>query len=327
VLAVNLARDEDWSLVPAWLEAPAANWQEIIHLARQRSSNELLQRARWLGLAIARSEIPAANRTWFEIIAEGPRKRRHGNHRPRVLDLSSLWAGPLCGRLLAMLGAEVVKVESVSRLDGARSGQPVFFDTMNAGKLSVAIDFTTAAGRAQLGALLDRADIVIEASRPRALRQLGIDAETRIRKGNGQTWISITGYGRAFLRDQWIAYGDDAGVAGGLAELMRIASGQILFCADAIGDPLTGLHAALAAWAGYQQGGGRLLSIAMRDVVAQITNFDRPHSTSSLRARWQRWQRLASGEIAASAADFPRSQARALGADTAKVLRDWAVAC
>jgi hypothetical protein len=331
-LAVNLARDEDWSLVPAWLQAPAADWPQISELVIQRPADELVQRARWLGLAVVRSEIPPvnrawANRAWFTTIAEGPRKQRRENQRPRVLDLSSLWAGPLCGRLLAMLGAEVVKLESVSRPDGARSGSPVFFDAMNAGKLNVAIDLTTAAGCTQLSDLLDSADIVIEASRPRALRQLGIDAEARIRNGNGQTWISITGYGRRAPQDQWIAYGDDAGVAGGLTELLRMASGQTLLCADAIGDPLTGLHAALAAWAVYQQGGGRLLSIPMRDVVAQIANFDRPHSASALRTRWQGWQQLAAGEIAAPAADLPRGQARPLGADTAKVLRDWRVEC
>ena len=58
-----------------------------------------------------------------------------------VVDLSSMWAGPLCGQLLAQAGATVVKVESPARPDGTRAGPSAFFDWMNAGKLSYATDF------------------------------------------------------------------------------------------------------------------------------------------------------------------------------------------
>ncbi len=83
-----------------------------------------------------------------------------------VLDLSSLWAGPLAGRLLLESGARVVKVESVRRPDGARLGPPRFFARLNAGKASVALDLTTAVGRHQLSDLVAAADVVIAASRP-----------------------------------------------------------------------------------------------------------------------------------------------------------------
>ena len=79
-----------------------------------------------------------------------------------VADLSSMWAGPLCGGLLAAAGATVVKVEHPSRPDGTRSGEPAFFDWINRGKLSCAVDFDDEL----LRALLDTADIVIEGSRP-----------------------------------------------------------------------------------------------------------------------------------------------------------------
>lgn len=324
-LAINLARPEDWALLPAWLEAPAQTWPEVIEIVSRSAADNLLERARWLGLAVARSTLPEAPRSWFETLVEGP--RRSGSRRPRVVDLSSLWAGPLCGRLLSLLGAEVVKVESLARPDGARSGPADFFDAMNAGKASVALDFSSAEGRAQLAALLDQADIVIEASRPRALRQLGIDAEACVREGRGLTWISLTGYGRRAPQDQWIAYGDDAGVAGGLSELLRISSGELLFCADAIADPLTGLHAVLAAWAVHCEGGGRLLSIALHDVVTQVACFDRPDSERELRARAMQWQAMAQAQILAPLAQKPTSPARSLGADTATVLSEWGLAC
>jgi crotonobetainyl-CoA:carnitine CoA-transferase CaiB-like acyl-CoA transferase len=81
-----------------------------------------------------------------------------------VADLSSMWAGPLCGGLLAAAGATVVKVENPSRPDGTRSGEPAFFDWINRGKLSCAVDFDDEL----LRALLDTADIVIEGSARRA---------------------------------------------------------------------------------------------------------------------------------------------------------------
>ena len=70
------------------------------------------------------------------------------------------------------------------------------------------------------------------------------------------------------MRD-WIAFGDDAGVAAGLSWLLREASGYTVFCGDAIADPLTGLHAALLAWTARAQGGGVLLDVSLYGVVAR----------------------------------------------------------
>ena len=82
-----------------------------------------------------------------------------------------MWAGPLCGQLLARAGATVVKVESARRPDGTRAGAPAFFDWMNAGKLSYAVDFDE---RPELRELLAVADVVIEGSRPAALQRRGL---------------------------------------------------------------------------------------------------------------------------------------------------------
>ena len=94
----------------------------------------------------------------------------------KVVDLGALWAAPLCAQLLQEMGSRVIKVESSARPDGARAGPSHFFDLMNAGKESVALDLRTATGRSALNDLLIAADIVIESSRPRALEQMGIFA-------------------------------------------------------------------------------------------------------------------------------------------------------
>ena len=184
-----------------------------------------------------------------------------------VVELGSLWAGPLCGSLLAAGGATVVKVESTARPDGARRGPRGFFDLLNAGKRSVAVDLSTPSGRRALAGLVERADIVIEASRPRALEHLAIDAHAVIAEGGPAVWVSITGHGRAEPAREWVAFGDDAAVAGGLvAEDER---GPV-FCADAVADPITGVVAAGAALQAVREGGRWVLDIALSAVAASL---------------------------------------------------------
>jgi len=329
-IGLNLARESDWSLLPAWLELEQTPAIEALpKLIARRSAQELLDRGRLLGLAIAVDQAPAASApTWVSVTSEGQPRPPDSSRAPRVVDLSSLWAGPLCSHLLQALGAEVIKVESPKRPDGARQGHPAFFDLLNAGKRCVAIDPTSAVGRNQLRALIASADIVIEGSRPRGLRQLGIDAEELLRSTPGLTWIGISGHGRGEPQENWVAYGDDAAVAAGLSQLMHQASGLRLICGDAIADPLTGLHAALAAWASYRQGGGRLLSLALSRVAAHCIAFDLPESSAALRERQEQWTALAQRSgVRPPQARQASATAHALGADTAAVLAGLGAPC
>jgi crotonobetainyl-CoA:carnitine CoA-transferase CaiB-like acyl-CoA transferase len=203
-----------------------------------------------------------------------------------VVDLSSMWAGPLCARLLGLAGADVIKVESAARPDGGRSGERRFFDWLHGGHRSVVLDFRAASGRRALGALIAAADVVIEASRPRALAQLGLAPEM-IPHRDGQVWLSITGYGRDSAGAERVAFGDDAAVAGGLVGWTggRWGVGEPVFCADAIADPLTGLCGALAVARSVADGGGQLIDLAMRDVAAWFATAPAvdhgPHSVAA----------------------------------------------
>jgi crotonobetainyl-CoA:carnitine CoA-transferase CaiB-like acyl-CoA transferase len=221
-----------------------------------------------------------------------------------VVDLSALWAGPLCGDLLAGSGALVIKVESPHRPDGARRGPAAFFDLLNGRKRSVALDFGQTEGVATLRRLIRRADVVIEASRPRALEQLGIHAAGEVRDGGPQVWVSITGYGRTDASGR-VAFGDDAAVGGGLVVWHE---GGPLFCADAVADPITGLAAANACLNALASGGRWLLDVSMAGVSAELAGPILP----------------ASPEVAvAPPRARPVTQAAAqLGADTAQVLSE-----
>lgn len=308
MLAVNLPRQSDWELLPAWL-GPSQNihtiapgdWAPLKQGCLGFDARDLLPRAQLLGLAVTTADelpeppfSPAHIRSFHHppslTLPPGRKKK------PLVVDLSSLWAGPLCSHLLQQAGCRVIKVEGLNRLDGARTGSPAFYRLLNQGKDSVVLDFKREIDVDRLKQLIAHADIVIEASRPRALQNLGITAEEWVQTRPGLVWLSITGYGRYGEQGNRIGFGDDTAAASGLCKLMHEATGQYQFIGDAIADPLTGIHAALFAWQSYQAGGNDLISISLRDTVAhcihQELNLDREIVLNSLRQWPQRGHQL-----------------------------------
>ena len=244
-----------------------------------------------------------------------------------VVDLSAMWAGPLCARLLGLAGLRVVKVESTQRPDGARAGDARFFDWLHGGHESVALDLTTAGGRAALGQLIAAADVVIESSRPRALTQLGIDAEDVVGARPGVTWVSITGHGRDGDAGQRVAFGDDAAVAAGLVAYDD--EGRPVFCGDAIADPITGLSAAVGALTSIAAGGGHLVDVPMVDAVAATLTVPvaAAPARQSTEGIWQVATATGVHPVAGPQALPPAPvPAAAFGADTAAVLRALGVA-
>lgn len=333
-LAVTLARSDDVDLVPAWLGLPgppADTWESVASAAASRPAADLVRAGAELGLPVAalgEAEPPHGathprpeplSRNWTrrrctELPGELPVGAVQLDDAPAVgtldgvvvVELASLWAGPLCGSLLADAGATVVKVESTARPDGARRGSAEFFDLLNAGKRSVALDLAGDEGRRTLAALVARADVLIEGSRPRALAQLGIDAESLVCDGGPRVWVSITGHGRG--RGDRVGFGDDAAVAGGLVAWDGHAP---CFCADAVADPTSGLVAAAAVLEALAAGGRWLLDVALAGVAAHLAGPTLP---------------VASGvEAAPPARRPPRGRAADLGEHTAEVLDELRV--
>jgi hypothetical protein len=241
--------------------APCATWDEVAQSVSVTESYNLVERGIDLGLAIA-ADASWLKPTLFDHNLSTPRR----DGRPLVVDLSALWAGPLASSLLEMMGADVVKVESTKRLDGARLGNQHFYALMNGGKRSVTVDFDDPAAVRRLRLLVDRADIVIEASRPRALVRLGIDRAEHVVRG--AAWVSITAHDDTAR----IGFGDDASVGGGLTARMEAAWGIPLFAGDAIADPITGLHAALVAWWLWAAGGG-FSHLSLAGTVAHVATW------------------------------------------------------
>jgi len=307
-IALNLVREDDWDLIPAWLEVYAADWESIEHIVKTKETDCLAERAAEIGLAVAVDEWPEKPQSWFSVQKF---EKANLNKFPLIVDLSGLWAGPLASSLLAMTCAQVIKVESPYRPDGMRAGHQVFYDLMNAGKDCVALNFRDTENLVQLKSLLDKADVVIEASRPRALQQLGIVAEDFVARKAGKIWARLTAYGQSENR---IGFGDDIGISAGLATVMEHAHGEPCFVGDAIADPVNGLHLALAIQASLNQGGGAIIDMTMRDVL----RYAMGNVPDALAKIAQNWQALAKQDDAPYyPMRDPKGDVKALGADNA----------
>jgi crotonobetainyl-CoA:carnitine CoA-transferase CaiB-like acyl-CoA transferase len=226
--------------------------------------------------------------------------------RPLVVDLTALWAGPLCAHVLGRAGARVVKVESATRPDAARNGSPGFFDLLHGGHESVELDFE--ADRRLLHDLVARADVVLEASRPRALRQLGIDAHAHVARG--AIWVSITAYGRA--DELRVGFGDDVAASAGL---VAWEDGRPVPAGDALADPLTGITAAAAVVQALGQPRGALLDVSMYDVAVAAGPADPSGGSAPTVVR--------SVDIRHPRRRIPAMPAAPLGAHTEAVRREF----
>jgi CoA:oxalate CoA-transferase len=178
-----------------------------------------------------------------------------------VLDLTRALAGPIVGRLLADLGAEVVKVEppggDLTRWIVPRSeGMSVYYAQCNVGKRCVSIDLTRAEGRDLLLRLVERADIVLENYRPGVLDRLGLGFDALSARNPRIVLASISGWG----------HGNDRSPQGAFAATIHAETGVTASVASARddaprNDPLS--HADV--YAGLHTLGAVLAAIHLRD--------------------------------------------------------------
>ena len=324
--ALTLIREIDRELLPALfgdadldIHDPAA-----IAAAVQRGDGAaLLETGRLLGLPVALLDEQPVSPA-IEVIARGPHRDRPPGHRPLVIDMSAIWAGPLAGHLLWQAGMEVVKVESLTRPDLIRRDDPATFDLINQGKASVLVDFASDAEKTRLIDLIRRADVVIESSRPRALRHLGIDAEALVREVPGLVWLSVTGHGASGEAANWVGIGNDCGVAGGLSRALAEVTGEPGYVGDAIADPLTGVTGAREVLKALREGEARRIGLSMGAITAMALEEERAFDASLLEAELRDWG-------AAIGQPFPplerrtiTSPIRRLGADTGRYLPELA---
>ena len=304
-VGLSLARESDRELVPALVEATVENeWAAVADWLSRVSVEQAEQRIALLGLPGAAVPLRPRGPRRDPVLARsgGPRA---STKRPLVVDLSSLWAGPLCARLLGAVGARVIKVEHSGRLDGARRGPSRFFDLLHSGHESVVLDFRSRSGVAALSKILEAADVVLEASRPRALKQLGIDAEAY--SDAGTIWMAITAYGRDGGHGMRVGFGDDVAAGAGL---IGWSNGRPCPAGDALADPLAGVVAAAHVVEALADEEGRFLDLSMHDLAAFAATLRVPVGASVTRP-------APTGEPPA-----PLSAAAPPGAHTSRVLAE-----
>ncbi len=261
-IAVNLPRASDHELVPALIERMPSGeaWQQLEAAAADRTASSLVTQAALLGLAVA--EV-GETRSSF-VLPDRAGAARAWERRPLVVDLSALWAGPLCSALLAEAGCAVTKVESVHRPDSTAASSAAFDARLNGRKARMAIDPRRPGDLGELRHLIRSSDLVITSARPRGLASLGIEETLHAHRG---AWIAIT----AHADSDRIGFGDDCAAAAGLLDWTDTQSPH--FLGDAIADPLTGLAAAAAALAALATQKGGRQGITLSAVSHAVANW------------------------------------------------------
>jgi len=200
----------------------------------------------------------------------------------KVLEITTTWAGPMGGAVLADLGADVIKVEIPSG-DVARALMPMpvsdvalMHATVNRNKRSLAIDMTTADGRRIIGDLAAQTDIVIENFRPGTLARYGLAYDDLKEVKPDIVYVSVTGFGQFGPDHESAGYDPLAQATSGYMTVNGSPDGPPTKSGSFLADDLGGLQAAIGAMAALhhhnQTGEGQYVDIALVDSMIFQTN-------------------------------------------------------
>lgn len=194
----------------------------------------------------------------------------------KVLDFTRVYSGPYASLLLSDLGAEVIKVEHPNGGDDSRAFGPAvsdtngYFETLNRGKRSLAVDYRTPDGQSLLRRLACEVDVLLENFRPGQMARYGLDYESLRVTCPRLIYVSLSGFGQSGPDARRGCYDIVAQAESGLMSLTGFAD-QPLKTGPALADAITGLTAATgllgALWGRERTGRGAYLDIAMVDSV------------------------------------------------------------
>jgi len=232
-----------------------------------------------------------------------PRPPARGGSGPlsgvRVLELSNNWAGPLAGRHLADLGAEVIKVEHPTK-PWTRAGfypgnapgprhwnRAGYFNELNRNKRSLALNLADSRGRDLFLRLVREADVVLQNNSARVMPKLGLGYET-LREVNPRiVMASISGFGATGPRRDWVAFGSNIEVATGLAATTGYDTQTPYRTGSFVADPIGGTQAAIGIIAALElaerTGHGAHLDISLIEATLPFMTFSfaRLHTTGT----------------------------------------------
>ena len=190
----------------------------------------------------------------------------------RVVELCSTIAGPVCARLLADFGADVVKIEPPEgdpgrNFGGQVDGVSLYAASMYRNKRSVVVDLKSPAGRDVALQLLDRADILVENFRPGVLDRLGLGEEVLRQRNPGLVTVRISGYGQTGPYRDLPGYGAICEAVAGVRHLTGDPDRPPARCALPTTDYLSAVYAAFGAMMALfersRSGRGQMIDVAL----------------------------------------------------------------
>jgi crotonobetainyl-CoA:carnitine CoA-transferase CaiB-like acyl-CoA transferase len=196
----------------------------------------------------------------------------------RVVDLSTVLAGPNCARYLADFGAEVVKVERPDGGDSLRNmawrdprdGTGLWWKAVNRNKRTIALDLKVAADLDVLRRLLADADVLVENFRPGTLERLGLAPDTLIAANPRLVVTRVTGFGQDGPYASRAGFATIAESMSGLSAISGEPDGQPLLPPIALTDELTGVVAAFATMVALHSGVGQVVDVSLLESMFQL---------------------------------------------------------
>ncbi len=202
----------------------------------------------------------------------------------RVLDLSTVLAGPNCARYLADFGADVIKVERPDGGDSLRNmawrdprdGAGLWWKLVNRNKRCIALDLKHDVDRAVFLGLVDEADVLVENFRPGTLERLGLGPDVLHARHPSLVITRVTGFGQTGPYAGRPGFATIAEVMSGLSSISGEPDGQPMLPAIALTDEVTGLVAAFATMVALHargpagDGPGQVVDVSLLESLFQI---------------------------------------------------------
>ncbi len=208
----------------------------------------------------------------------------------RVMDFAQVFAGPTCTRILADLGAEVIRLESPNRLDVTRNlihvdndgadlpwERTLYFCIRNAGKKEIVVDLAQEKGREIVRGIIAQSDIVAESFTPRVMRAFGLDYEALKQIKPDIIMISLSGYGQDGSYSDWSAYGMSLEPSSGVSAMTGYTGGPPMRSGLSFTDPYSGFIGVGAVLAALhyrrQTGKGQYIDLSEHEAAIPLTGM------------------------------------------------------
>ena len=196
----------------------------------------------------------------------------------RVIDLSTVLAGPNCARYLADFGADVIKIERPDTGDSLRNmawrdpadGEGLWWRFVNRNKRTVDLDLKDEADRQVFLRLIDGADVLVENLRPGILERLGFAPEVLHARNPKLVITRVTGFGQTGPYASRPGFASIAETMGGVAAISGVPGGDPMLPAFALTDEVTGLVAAFATMVALHSGRGQIVDVSLLESIFHL---------------------------------------------------------